>query len=222
MIRKISEKLPELEYFVKGDNPKLLIHSGTHGDEFDVIDLVKKAVEKYEGKLPDFVFVPMVSPSAVQNKTRVNKNGKDLNRIFYSNSTEIEVQENIKVLEGFCFDLVVSFHEDPEFNTYYIYDESQDELISEKVLNHIEIIKNLNVKLLTGLDDTNDPHLGHAFVEGYSKFHYPDERVADGTVTLWAYSENKTKGTLTPEIPGTLNLSEKDMIVDTFFKHVLC
>ena len=58
MKRKVSVRLPSFEYFIKGKNPKLLIHSGTHGDEFEVIDIVKKCVLKYEDKLPDFVFVP--------------------------------------------------------------------------------------------------------------------------------------------------------------------
>jgi hypothetical protein len=210
MIRKMSEKLPELEYFIKGTNPKLLIHSGTHGDEFEVVDFVRKAVEKYENILPDFIFVPIVSPSAIKNKTRLNKNGHDLNRIFFSDSTEIEVTENIKILDGFDFDLVVSFHEDPEFDEYYIYDEGQSDLISSKVLKHIEKLNSLNVKLLNGVDDPSDPHLGHEFKNGYAKFDHPEGREADGTATLWIYSEKRAKGILVPEIPGRVSLQKRN------------
>lgn len=222
MIKKFSETLPDFEYYIKGPNPKLLIHSGTHGDEYEVIDFVRKAVEKYENLLPDFLFVPVVSPSAVRARKRFNVNGKDLNRVFFSDSTEIEVQENIKVLNNYKFDLMVSFHEDPDFLDYYIYDESKDERISNLVLKHNQKLKELGVGLLNGVDDPNDPHLGHMFVEGYAKFEHTEEEVHDGTATLWAIVESKASDCLVPEIPGKLDLSKKELVVDSFFKDILC
>ena len=222
MIKKCSETLPDFEYYIKGQNPKLLIHSGTHGDEYEVIDFVRKAVEKYENLLPDFLFVPVVSPSAVGARKRFNGNGKDLNRVFFSDSTEVEVQENIKILDGHNFDLVVSFHEDPETHDYYIYDEGQRGDISQKVLNHIKLLEKNSITLLNGFDDPNDPHLGHEFKDGYLKFDHSFVNEPDGTVTLWVYTEKKTKGILVPEIPGKETLNKKEFIVDSFFKEILC
>lgn len=222
MTRKTSDILPDFEYFQKGINPKLLIHSGTHGDEFEVIDFVKRAVEKYENCLPDFIFVPVVSPSAVKSKTRFNGNGKDLNRIFFSDSTEIEVQENAKILDGHKFDLMVSFHEDPGSDSYYIYDEGMDSNESVKVIEHNKKLSSLGIKLLNGIDDPNDPHLGQEFIEGYNKIVFNNNPENNGMTTVWALAEKKAKNSLTPEIPGKITLKEKELIVDTFFKDVLC
>lgn len=221
MLKYTSNILPDLNYFVKGDNPELLIHSGTHGDEFEVIDCVTSAIKKYEKFLPDFVFVPEVSPSAVKERTRINNNGHDLNRIFFSDSDDLEVKENIKILKKYHFDLAVSFHEDPEFDCYYVYDETHDEAISKKVLGHVEFLKSKQVKLLTGLDDPDDPYLGHEFKEGYAKFTHPIEKDADGTLTLWAYSQKLVKNILVPEVAGKVSINTKQMIVDSFFERIL-
>lgn len=221
MVRYTSKLLPELEYFVKGENPKLLIHSGTHGDEYEIIDIVKDCVEKYKNNLPDFIFVPIVSPSAVMNKTRINGNRHDLNRIFFSDSTDIEVLENIKILNGHKFDLFVSFHEDPEFHDYYVYDEGLGLEESKRVLEHNKKIKGLGINLLNGVDDPNDSHLGTHFVEGYKKFVVAKDIKKTGMISSWAISEGITVETLVPEIPGKLKLIQKSLIIDTFFRDVL-
>lgn len=222
MIRKTSDILSGFEYFVKGSDPKLLIHSGTHGDEFDVIDVVREAVEKYEEQLPDFIYVPVVSPSAVKQKSRFNLNEKDMNRIFFNDSSDIEVKENMKVISGNKFDLFVSFHEDPEAYEYYIYDEGLDFKKSENILKNNKNLVDLGVKLLNGVDDPNDPHLGIEFVDGYRKFVVTDDHVNTGMISSWSLSEGLVKDTLVPEIPGKASMKEKALIVDTFFKDVLC
>lgn len=221
MIKKISSVLPNFYYFVKGENPKLLIHSGTHGDEFEVIDVVKKCVEKYEDKLPDFVFVPYVSPSAVSSKTRVNNNGSDLNRIFFSDSKDIEVQENIKVIKDYKFDLFVSFHEDPELPFYYIYDEGTNPNETANVVKHSQKMQSLGVNLLNGIDDPEDPTLGTEFVNGYKKFVVSKEFENNGMITSWAIINDIVGDTLVTEIPGKADLKIKELIVDTFFSDIL-
>lgn len=221
MVQKVSELLPSFHYFVKGENPKLLIHSGTHGDEYEVIDIVKKCVLKYEGKLPDFVYVPVVSPSAVGAKTRMNNNGSDLNRIFFSDSDDIEVQENIKAIKDYKFDLMVSFHEDPELPFYYIYDEGTDKNETEKVIKHNQKLQSMGINLLNDVDDPNDPILGIEFVNGYRKFVVSDEFKNSGMITSWAISNNIVKDTLVPEIPGKADLKQKELIIDSFFTDIL-
>lgn len=221
MNKYTSDILPDFEYFIKGKNPKLLIHSGTHGDEFESIDIVKQCVEKYEDKLPDFVFVPVVSPSAVKNKTRVNKNGFDLNRIFFSDSKEPEVVENIKVLDGYKFDLFVSFHEDSLSDEYYIYDSGFKTEESEKIKKHNLKLKSMGIKLFTGIDDTEDVDLGYEFKNGYRKFVETKEDLTNGMITVWSMLRKDIQTCLTPEIPGLLNIKQKEMIIDTFFRDVL-
>jgi len=228
MIKHTSKMLPDFEYFIKGENPTLLIHAGTHGDESESIGFVRKAVEKYEDNLPDFVFVPVVSPSSVRNKTRLNENGFDLNRIFFSDSKELEVIENIKVLNDYKFDLFVSFHEDPGSNEYYIYDAvvAHDSGFkteeSERVKKHNLKLKNMGIKLLTGVDDTEDVDLGYEFKEGYRKFIETHADLTNGMITVWSMLEKNVQTCLTPEIPGQLSLKQKELIIDTFFKDVLC
>ena len=221
MVKKVSNVLPDFEHFVKGENPTLLIHSGTHGDEYGVIDIVRKCVEKYEDRLPDFVFVPKVSPSAVKAKIRVNSNGFDLNRIFFSDSKEIEVIENIKALDGYKFDTMVSFHEDPVLEEYYIYDSGFDLNESEKIKSHNQKLKKMGFKLLNGLDDPDDPNLGYEFKEGYRKFIEGKDDKSNGMITVWAMVEKGVNECLVPEIPGILSMEKKELIVDTFFKDLL-
>lgn len=221
MVKKTSKILPDFHYFVKGNNPKLLIHSGTHGDEYEVIDIVKKCIEKYEDKLPDFVFVPYVSPSAVSSKTRMNNNGSDLNRIFFSDSKDFEVQENIKAIKDYKFDLFVSFHEDPELPFYYIYDEGKNLAETARVINHNQKLQSLGVNLLNGIDDPEDPTLGAEFTNGYRKFAVSKEFKNSGMITSWAIINDIVNDTLVPEIPGKADLKTKELIVDTFFRDIL-
>lgn len=221
MVKKISTVLPDFHYFIKGDNPKLLIHSGTHGDEYEVIDIVQKCVEKYEEKLPDFVFVPFVSPSAVHNKTRVNGNGFDMNRIFFSDSKELEVQENIKAIKDCKFDLMVSFHEDLKLPFYYVYDEGTNKKETQLLLEFNQKIQKLGVDLLNGIDDPEDPGLGIEFTNGYRKFVVSSEFKNSGMITSWAITNNIVYDTFVPEIPGMFDIKVKELIVDTFFKDIL-
>src|SRR3990167_9854995 len=221
MIRKVSGTMPTLEYYIKGNNPTLLIHSGTHGDEYEIIDIVRKCIEKYEDGLPDFLFIPRVSPSAVSAKTRVTSNGEDINRIFFSNSTDPEVIENIKVFNGYKFDLMVSFHEDPGNTEYYIYDSGFSIHESEHIKAHNKKLEKAGIKLLTGVDDAEDLHLNYEFKDGYRKFIENPGDTNNGMTTVWAMTEMGVRESLTPEIPGRLDLKDKKFIIDTFFTDVL-
>lgn len=223
MVKKTSVTLSGFEYYIKGSIPKLLIHSGTHGDEFEVIDLVQSALKKYESRLPDFLFVPKVSPSAVKLKTRFTANGHDINRNFFSDSDDREVVENIKLLKGYKFDLMVSFHEDPVSDEFYIYEQSFTPGDNKKIIDFNLQLKAHGIRLLNGIDDLDDPSLGYQFVEGYRKFvAKKDEKNTGGHSTTWALTQGITKEALTPEIPGKLSLDKKELIVDNFFVGVLC
>lgn len=221
MQRKTSESLPSFEYYIKGDNPTLLIHSGTHGDEYEIIDIIKRCVEKYESNLPDFVFVPEVSPSAVKAQTRLTGTGEDINRIFFSNSDNTEVIENIKVFDRHKFETMVSFHEDVGIYDYYIYDSGFGVHESEIVKTHNKKIEKLGIKLLNGVDDPEDPQLNYEFKDGYRKFIEKPGDKNNGMITVWAMTERGVNETLIPEIPGMLDVKEKELIIDTFFVDVL-
>jgi hypothetical protein len=207
----------EFSYFKSGNFPKLLIHSGTHGDEYEVIELVEKAVKKYERSLPPFFYVPRVSPSAVKNKTRENEFGKDINRVFFSNSQDPDVIQNIKVMNNHRFKLIVSFHEDPEFEQYYIYDSGYGKSETKLIKEHNNYLQNNNISLLNGMDDPSDPDLGYLFKNGYKRFEIKNGESENGMIIVWTLVNKISRQCLIPEIPGKLNIGKKDFIVDSFF-----
>lgn len=210
----------KFEYFTKGSKPRLLLHAGTHGDEYESIDYVTEAIIKYEDLLPSFIYVPHVSPSAVDSKTRKNINDKDLNRVFFDESSEQEVIWNKQVMTGNKFDLAVTFHEDPEFREYYIYDEGKDLVPTKLVLDHNKYLHNNFVELLTGYDDPKDPDLAIHFTDGYKRFELENDHES-GMVTTWALHKGIIEHILVPEVPGQFNLKMKKFVVDSFFRKVI-
>jgi len=210
----------EFSYYTTGDGPQLLIHAGTHGDEYGVIEHVTAAVEKYEKVLPPFVYVPRVSPSAVAAKTRENGRGKDLNRIFTKESSDEEVQWNIQVFERGPFELIVSFHEDPGWNKYYIYDTGETKQSTKLVRGHNAFLKKKGIELLNGVDDPEDIDLGYEFVDGYRRFAHNGEP-DNGMITIYAMNRGLVKHSLIPEIPGVASKDNKRLIVESLFEKVL-
>lgn len=221
MMRKIETKYPNFYYFVSGENPKLLIHSGTHGDESEVTEFVMESLRKYEAQLPAFIFVPEVTPSGVAKNTRRNGSGRDMNREFFSNSPDPEVQANIEAIQGHHFDIFVSVHEDPELMAYYLYDVGPGKDRNELVLRHNQMMKNHGVELLNGIDDLEDTSLGFEFVDGYNKMDFPEGEPDDGTISAWVLNRKMAKDYLLPEIPGKAIREIKKYIVDSFFTEVI-
>lgn len=220
-MRKIETDLKNFLYYTSGDNPKLLVHTGTHGDEFEVIDIVKKTLEKYENKLPPFLFVPRVSPTAVELKSRKNKWGHNLNRDFFSNSEDPEVAANIQITKDHKFDLFVSIHEDWEFPEYYIYDWGYSKEKNKLVLKHNTYLKERGVELYSGVDDPRDVNLQHVFVEGYNKAIHKQSGSDEGFISSWILNRNLARDYLLPEIPMQATPKVKEFIVDTFFRDVV-
>lgn len=211
---------PYFFYYISGNDPKLLVHTGTHGDEWEVAGLVENYLKTNEKILPDFVFVPEVSPSAVKNKTRQNNLKNDLNRCFFSDSNDPEVQANIEILKNRNFDLMLSFHEDPDFPEYYIYDVGLENTTDELILEHNRLLSSKGIELLNGVDDPNDINLGYEFREGYRKFVHKIEE-DDGMISSWVFNRKIIKEYLLPEIPGKANLETKKYIVESFFEEVV-
>lgn len=220
MVERTSATNKDFRYFVYGRNPELLVHTGTHGDEWEVVNLVKHALIKYQKKLPAFIFVPEVSPSAVRLKTRENSEGLDLNRAFFSETDSSEVLENMKILEGEHFKLMVAFHEDLEVSQYYIYDACRLHRNSEAILRHIGKVRSGGIELFTGIDNPEDEALGYQFINGYRKF-LLDGTEDNGMITMWAINHGITEDCIVPEIPGKLPKTQKKFVVESFFEEVL-
>jgi len=211
--------LESVEYFVHGDSPKLLIHSGTHGDEYESIPLILKFIKENIERLPDFVFVPNVSPSAVKLKTRRNERGIDINRSFSNKATDPETLANMKIASLYNYETCVSFHEDPGVNYFYIYDSG---IINETILAQVRSeISTMGISLLTGLDDPTDPALGFRFEKGYRRFANKHVDLNDGTFWGWAMEKGKIKNMIIPEIPGATSKSNKEKIISLIFNSIL-
>mgnify|MGYP001596744397 CR=1 FL=1 len=213
----------KLKYWRYGSRPQLLIHSGTHGDEFEVIHSVEKALRKYLPLMPDFIFVPHVSPSAVATHTRVNHLGADLNRSFFDDASDPEVLLNQRLALKYPTVVNISFHEDPQNSAFYLYEGGAFSLLEST--NFIQRLRTsltaANIPLFDGIDDPNDPVLGEKINHGY--FYYlPDPHSKnDGTWAGWGLSHHLFKRFLIPEIPGKLPQFQKDLIVDLIFQNVL-
>jgi hypothetical protein len=193
------------EYFQKGEKPSLLILSGTHGDEFKVIESVTSFIkDKYEN-LPSFLFIPAVSPSAVKQKTRVNVNGVDLNRIFKGSIQDKEAIAIQTILNPFHFKISLSFHEDPENESFYMYDSGLFE--PEQLQVFKDLLHTSNVLLFSGIDDSEDPLLGLTIQEGYYSVN-PKYDYSDGYLMDYVIQNKICERFITLEIPGKVSQEE--------------
>lgn len=192
------QEIGGIKYHIKGHSPQLVIHSGTHGDEFHVIEPLRKVVEKMYDELPDFLYVPEVSPSAVKLGTRENNLGHDMNRVFWGANFDPEVIANKQILAAASHAVALTFHEDLENNAFYIYD---SEALSEELLEGIrQRIRALDLTLYDGFDDFEDEQLQYVFKDGYACVkqgdHYKGPFVDD-----WAMYHSHVERMLTIEMP---------------------
>lgn len=209
-------------YLQIGEKPNFLILCKTHGDEPEVGDCVDDYIKEHISDLPTFLYIPEVSPTAVKLGTRKNANGLDLNRNFFSNSPDHEMQFIVNLLKKYQFNTVITFHEDPELDVFYMYDAYGENLEGTETLQKMrEEIKGLGVGLLNGIDDPNDPTLGDTFIDGYKFYGKDDVDPTSGFLASWAYSEGIIKRFLNPEIPGKLDIKTKRKIVDIIFKYFI-
>ena len=210
------------EIWKNGENPKLLILSGTHGDESSTIPLIKDCLISTLPAFPNFIYVPRVSPSAVGLKTRANKDGLDVNRRFKSGAETSEVRYLEKVIGENRFSLVASFHEDTGHKHFYLYDyvsEQEKRDISKIVGSFKGKLRKIGVELLNGIDDPADLELGYDFKDGYRIF--SGKFQADGQFEHYAILKDKAKRILVPEIPTALPPQIKKQIINILFKDLI-
>lgn len=214
------------KFYIKGDDPVLLIVSGTHGDEYEIVPIVEDAVMRYQEKLPAFLYVPGVSPSALSLRTRKNKDGLDINRSFFEGVQSDEVKQMMNLWKKFRFNLFLTFHKDPTREKFYLYDgmksENHDELNLESN-RQLELLRKdilgLGVELYTGIDDPEDPDLGYQVQNGY--VHWPMTR-DDHSSDYWLVAKTGiARHVINPEVPGKISLDKKREIVDAIFRRLL-
>lgn len=204
----------------KGESPRLLLLSGTHGDEYGVIESLKKSVLLHSAQLPSYIFVPEVSPSAVAQKTRKNSEGFDINRYFTQHSPSKEVQEAIDFLSQFRFDVLLNFHEDYERKqSSYIYDSHH--FSDEEYERWITFNEQASLPLFTGIDDESDPALSNYIQDGYLGTKDEHRTYDSGFFQDWALTNNVVKRSFIIEVPGAAPQAEKDRITAALFSFFL-
>lgn len=211
----------DFHYFQHGSVPTLIIHSGTHGDETSVTPHLESWIHHNYHRMPSFIFVPTVSPSACRRGTRFNDDGQDLNRIFTDNSPSSEVNLNQSILKDISTKTIISFHEDREYPEFYLYDDGFVPSDSNKLGKLFETIKSLGVKLLNGVDDLHDEALFNTFVDGY---HFLDAALPEfdrRTVTGWCLWKGIASHSLIPEIPTAATDETKERLVSTLMEYVI-
>lgn len=196
---------------IQGNHPTLCIVAGTHGDEYGVIASVEKTIQTYAHLLPDFVWIPEISPSAVARKTRKNTDEVDVNRSFQDSSLLKEVVDVMEAVRKFHFTTVMNFHEDVELNTFYCYDTGSNPPSGWDPL--CATLSKLGIPLLNGVDDPKDPVLGYTFKDGYCSY----TPTRDGSLESWMHMHGLAERIFTPEIPGRLTPKLKDAVVDAIF-----
>lgn len=211
-----------LPYISRGDTPRLLIYSGMHGDEYEVISSVTKAFDQFESQLPNFIFIPQASPSAVTQKTRYNKDKTDVNRSFFEGTNITEAQALMELVRQYKFDVCWEFHEDPLLDKFYLYDNG-NMLNDFRWKLFTEKLRQLGVELFTGIDDPNDSALGYEIIEGYISAPYDltNKKIMIGTFSEWATKRSIVKRVFNPEIPGKAPQTIKDKVVELIFTHFI-
>lgn len=218
--QQISHSGKTIEYYQHGDNPKLLIHSGLHGDEYSVIPIVQEMIEKYLPQLPEFIFVPVVSPSANSMKQRANAEGIDINRSFLEDSKNGEVLANQEIVRSHHFNLLVSFHEDVEFDGFYMYDSCYPEY-REDILSFCDYLAQENIKLFSGRDDPDDPIHNKLVVNGHVLWGIEYDKPLNGTFDDWAIKNKIVERLLMPETPTIFSVEDKTKVIESIFQKLI-
>lgn len=208
-----------IEYLQKGETPALLILSGMHGDESGVVQYVTTYVANHEDSLPDFLFIPKVSPSAVQLNTRINTFGHDVNRNFFDPPTDPEAKAVMEIIAELRFDRAIDFHEDPDLkDEFYMYFGTA--LTPEQQSVFRQTMQLTGIGLHTGIDDSVDSNLGLHVEAGYictPANSFPKEAGFSGE---WLLDHHVAKQVFTPEIPGQAEPSMKSAVVAGVFSFI--
>lgn len=206
--------LNKTEYWVKGKNPTLLIVSGMHGDEYQIIDLISRYISKNFQTMPDFLYIPFFSPSAVAKRKRVNRCGNDLNRSFKKRIVDKEAQTIEKIISSRKFSLFIEWHEDLErAKEFYYYDNKK--LSGKKKSQLKKLITASGAISYNGLDDVNDPDLGLKATGGYIK--WPRKSPMAGFFCDWVVTQGFVKQAVNPEVPGIASLKLKKKLIEKLF-----
>lgn len=207
-------------YYTKGANPRILIFSGMHGNEYESGRILTSYLTENAHNLPDFVYIPEVSPSAVTQGTRKNTHGHDINREFLNQTTDQEALAVMYIVKPYTFHLCIDIHEDPDRTmSCYIYDTAH--MTPEELQAYRACIQTTDARLYTGIDDVDDEHLMLQVDKGYVSLGYEESHETAGFSSRWLYETGIAKRTFTVEIPGKAHTSLKNSIIRALTPYLL-
>jgi len=103
---------------------RIYISAGIHGDEPEGVHAIIQFIQLLEAH-PELAtgyylsFYPVCNPTGFEDGTRHSRGGKDLNREFWSNSTEPEVRLLQAELQSRSFQGLISLHTDDTSDGFY-------------------------------------------------------------------------------------------------------
>lgn len=206
-------------------SPEWLIHTGTHGDEWGVIGSVERYLKANAARLPCFVWVPEVSPSAVRRGTRKNANRVDLNRSFRDDATDAEIRANLALMQRWAgpFRLFLSFHEDRDREReWYLYD-TDDAPQSAWLTGLLSAAEEIGVAPYSGPDNDTDEAV--TIRNGYFSERWDGggftRKELYGQAPIYTIRNNLALRGFTFEVPGRAPWEVKDRLVAVIFEHLL-
>lgn len=213
-----------LQYYASGDKPEWLLDSLTHGNEGGVMKSVRCFIAGNEERVPNFLWVPEVSPSATRLGTRCNARGVNVNRVFRDDTAEDEARANINVWQQHRFTLHLSFHEDPDLaDKFYVYDTANAPK-SPEVLGLLAAAENCGFKRYTGYDAPKS-RLKVAIRDGYFSerwdgggFRVP---ALAGQATIYTVTKGIARRGFTIEVPGKATQERKNVLVAAILNHFI-
>lgn len=211
-----------IRYYQHGDDPKILIIGGFHGDESELNDVLSRVLSEKLHSMPDFLYIPVASPKAYKRgKRNALQEGDeyDLNRSFLQETPIWEAGALMEFLQRYKFNLCLTFHEDDNHNGVYYYDTENIE--GTVFLDNLrQALENTGVPLHDGIDDPTDKKLGYMVQNGfcYQPIN-PEER--KGFFEEWAVSQKIVERSVNPEIPPSATLDQKMTLVKIFLDKFL-
>ncbi len=209
-----------IDYYTYGDQPRLLLTSGMHGDERESASIFEAWVHKHLEHLPPLVYVPVVSPSAVRLGTRINAHGHDINRQFTDTTQDAEALAFMRIVKGYAFDLGLDLHEDRDRKkSFYMYDTGKME---ESELSAFRAHMRQNgIPLYTGIDDPDDDTLDCMITDGYYSLEADDDDASDGFSNIWLTMHGIVRRKFTLENPQHAEPAEKLHIIDSIVPYLI-
>ena len=186
-----------------------------HGDEYGSGKLLDSLLRDKKISVPEYLYIPAVSPSAVSRQTRKNSQEHDINRQFHDDTADREAKNIMSIVSPYHFSIVIDIHEDPDrTQAFYVYDNAR--MTKRELETYRTAVHQTDARLYTGIDDLEDENLGCHVEKGYYSFRSDWDEDTDkdaGFFSKWAIRRGIANRVFTVEIPGKAPLKLKRQLI---------